>query len=291
MLVPRTTRPPALLLAALVALGGSLSVPNSATAASGTLAVHGVTAMATDVRTCDTRIEIGFRPEIADLPLSNGRLDAESVNAETVLVDGAPAAGYATRTDLSVAPFYFATIDMHALTPGSHVISIAGGQDGVSWRAFDHANPTEDYVAHLVGDYHLAFVVPPCGEALPITLSGFAPPIDDAPAVNVARRGSTVALRFSATHGDQPLTDPAEFTVSVSRARCDASAPSDPVERYVQPVRVGELFHDPVAGVFVYRWTVARGKHPCWNVTFTHQAGASVTAHFRTFEAAGSARS
>ncbi len=266
-------------------------MPVPTTAASGTLEVHGVTAVATDADTCGTVVEVGFRPDVVDLALSNGRLDAESVNAHTMLVDDAPAAGDSIRTDLSVAPFYFATLDLGPAAPGSHVISIVGGQDGVTWRAFDHENPTEEYVATLVGDYHLSFTVPSCGVALPVTLSSLGAPIDSAPTLNVAKRGFTVPLRFSAARGEEQLTDPTEFTVSVSRARCDAAAPLDLVERYVQPTRVGELFHDPVAGMFVYRWTVARGLHPCWDVTITHLSGTSLTARFRTFAASRSATS
>src|SRR3712207_3842083 len=72
-------------------------------------AVHGVTNAATDPETCETSLEIGFRAEIGDLPLSNGELDPATVGAATVLVDGAPALTYGTYTDFGVAPFYFAT--------------------------------------------------------------------------------------------------------------------------------------------------------------------------------------
>ena len=291
MFVRLPHRGTALLLATLVAAAGAFAAPSPAAAQTGALAVHGVTGISTDLDTCATRVEVGFRPEIADLPLSNGRLDPLSVSAATMLIDGVAATSYATRTDLSVAPFYFAILELATLAPGSHVIAIAGGQAGVTWRAFDHSNPDEEYVGHLEGDYHLAFTVPPCGPVVPVGLSGFRAPIDGEPTLNVARRGLTVPLRFSATRGDAQLTDPGEFVVSVARARCDATAPLDRVERYVQPDRAGELFHDPVAGAFVYRWTVPRGKHPCWDVTVTHQSGATLTAHFRTFAAGGTSGS
>ena len=133
----------ALIAGAVTTLG--LAAPSSA--ATGLLAVHGVTAVATDVATCDTRLEIGFRFDITDLPLSNGHIDDASVSAATITIDGAPATAYGSRTDFDVAPFYFATVDLDAAAPGPHVLAIAGGQEGVLWRAFDHSNPTEDYLS------------------------------------------------------------------------------------------------------------------------------------------------
>lgn len=283
-MVPRR---PSLVVRALIASAVlTLGFATPALGETGTLSVHGVTAVATDVETCDTRVEVGFRVDITDLPLSNGHIDEASVAAATITVDGAPAAGYGTRTDFAVAPFYFATVDLVSAAPGDHVLSIAGGQAGVRWRAFNHADPTEDYLAYLDGDYRLSFTVPPCGAAAPVVFSGFALPINDDPTQNVVKRGLTVPIRFTASRGETTLTDPADFTVAVSRARCAGSAPTDPVERFVQPVRTGELFYDSAAEMFVYRWTVATGRHPCWDVTFTHSTGASLTAHFRTYAAA-----
>lgn len=282
--LPMSSVPHSSVLRALTASAVlSLGFAAPALAGTGTLSVHGVTAVVTDVASCNTRVEVGFSVDITDLPLSGGHIDHTSVTATTVTVDGAPAAGYSTRTDFGVAPFYFALLELQSAAPGPHVLSIAGGQAGVSWRAFDHSNPTTDYVAFLNGDYALSFVVPPCGADAPAVFSRFAPPVDDAPTLNLVRRGLTVPIRFQVSRADSLLTDPAEFSVSVSQCRRDPSDPIDLVERTAPPARAGELFYDPAAEMFVYRWTAPRGKHPCWHVTFTHNSGASVTARFRTF--------
>lgn len=269
---------------ALVA-GVTLTVGSAvpAAAASVTLSVHGVTAVTTDPDTCDTRVELGFRVDPADHALSNGRIDAASITADTMTVDGEPAAAYGTRTDLGVAPFYFATLDLPAAAPGVHELAVTGGQFGVQWRAFDHANPADEFVAVLDGDYRLAFTVPACGAALPVVFSSFAPPIDDGPTLNLIGRGLTAPIRFSASRGGQALTDAAAFSVSVSRAVCDRTAETDRVERFVQPHGAGQLFYDPLAALFVYRWTAPTGNHPCWDVTIAHRDGEARTARFRTW--------
>ena len=273
-------------LAFRLPLAGALlaaSIPASVGAGTGSVefTVHGVTQIVTDPLDCTTRLEIGFRVEIGDLPLSNGHLDETTVNASTMTVDGAAAAGYAAHTDFAVAPFYFANLDVGPLAPGAHELLVVGGPDGLQWRAFNHAEPEQPFAALLPGDYRLSFIVPPCGDAVPVTFSAFAPPVDPGPLLNLIERGDTVPIRFSAARGSMPMNDPSEFSVTVTRAACTRTDPVDPVERVVQPIRTGELFHDPMSSEFVYRWTAVSGRHPCWHVSFVHESGASMSAAFR----------
>lgn len=111
------------------------------------------------------------------------------------------------------------------------------------------------------------------------TLSGFYRPVE-MNALNTAKGGSTVPLKFEVFAGETELTDVAvvqSFKAQV--VTCDSGTPEDPVE--ITTTGGTSLRYDPVAGQFIQNWQTPKQAGKCYLVTMTTQDGSSIAANFK----------
>lgn len=118
-------------------------------------------------------------------------------------------------------------------------------------------------------------VVPPTP---PVVFSPFAQPIDGGSSLNVMKGGAVAPIRFSATDGGTPLTDPSAIAVSVRQVTCSGGGLADDVETLA--ATAASLRYDTSSGMFVMNWKAPRAPGTCWDVSFDAR-GAELVAHFR----------
>lgn len=88
--------------------------------------------------------------------------------------------------------------------------------------------------------------------ALPYPFGGFLPPVQDAPATNVAKAGRAIPIKFS-LDGNRGLGILAARSPSSVPVTCDASAPAGLVEETATAGTSG-LHYDAAADTYVYVW-------------------------------------
>lgn len=111
------------------------------------------------------------------------------------------------------------------------------------------------------------------------TLLGFYRPVEMS-ALNTAKGGSTVPLKFEVFAGETELTEVSvvkSFTTRV--VACDSSAIEDPVD--ITTTGGTSLRYDPVAGQFIQNWQTPKQPGKCYLVTMTTQDGSSIAANFK----------
>jgi hypothetical protein len=111
------------------------------------------------------------------------------------------------------------------------------------------------------------------------TLSGFHPPVNMT-AVNVAKGGSTVPLKFNVYAGDTELVD-TSIVASITEQpyACDGGALGDPTELITSGHTT--LRYDMDAGQFITNWRTPRTPGVCYQITLTTLDGSMLAAHFR----------
>ena len=108
---------------------------------------------------------------------------------------------------------------------------------------------------------------------------GFFSPVDNKPAVNVAKAGSSVPVKFSLT-GYQGMDILAEGSPSSRAVSCDASAPSDVLE---QTVTAGSssLSYDATTDHYGYVWKTDKAWSGCRELLLRLSDGSVHSANFR----------
>ncbi len=112
--------------------------------------------------------------------------------------------------------------------------------------------------------------------------SGFFQPVDDPPVLNVAKAGSSIALKFS-LGGDQGLAILASGSPSTSAIGCDNAAPTDDVT--VDPTDTAGksgLSYSAGDGQYTYVWKTAKSwSGTCRRLTVTLTDGTAHSANFK----------
>ncbi|HEX6105566.1 MAG TPA: PxKF domain-containing protein [Gemmatimonadales bacterium] len=108
---------------------------------------------------------------------------------------------------------------------------------------------------------------------------GFFPPVDNAPAVNQARAGSAIPVKFS-LGGDEGLEVMAAGYPASQPTACEAGAPIAPVEETAGAGGSG-LSYDPMSGQYTYVWKTQRSwAGSCRRLTVRLDDGTERSADF-----------
>jgi len=117
-------------------------------------------------------------------------------------------------------------------------------------------------------------------EAPTYNFSGFFSPVDNPPALNVARGGSGVPVKFS-LGGDQGLAIFATGYPKSQRIDCDTSVPLGAIEETVT-AGSSSLSYDPVADQYVYVWKTNKAwAGTCRQLVVRLNDGTDHMANFR----------
>jgi predicted extracellular nuclease len=110
--------------------------------------------------------------------------------------------------------------------------------------------------------------------------TGFFPPVDNLPVLNLVKAGSAVPLKFS-LGGDKGLAVFAAGYPVSQQIACDSSQPLGPVEQTVTPGS-SSLAYDPLTGQYTYVWKTDQGwGGTCRQLSLKLTDG---TTHFANFE-------
>lgn len=111
--------------------------------------------------------------------------------------------------------------------------------------------------------------------------SGFFPPVDNAPAVNIAKAGSAIPVKFS-LNGDQGLDIFAVGSPTSTRIDCSSTATEDALEEVAANSTSG-LQYDPVAQQYIYVWKSEKSwAGTCRRLTLKLKDGSAArTADFK----------
>jgi hypothetical protein len=109
--------------------------------------------------------------------------------------------------------------------------------------------------------------------------SGFSAPVDNAPAVNFANAGRTIALKWRLTDASgNPITTLNNVTVTSVASGCSASAPADSVEEYASSPSGLQNLGD---GSYQFNWKTEKGwAGGCRTLTLDLGGGQIITALF-----------
>ena len=128
------------------------------------------------------------------------------------------------------------------------------------------------------GDYNAAVVVTRTFTVAPYTLKGFNQPVDTA-AVNTAKAGVTIPLKFEVFRGSVELTALSEVSsLTYATIPVDGSAPTDEIETLANGG--AGLRYDATAGQYVYNWKTP-ATPGSYRVTVRTLDGSRLTADFR----------
>jgi hypothetical protein len=111
------------------------------------------------------------------------------------------------------------------------------------------------------------------------TFTGFFPPVDNPPVLNVARAGSAVPVKFG-LGGDRGLSIFASGSPSSQAIACDSLAPEGAV---TETVTAGgsSLSYDPVTSRYTYVWKTDKSWTGCRELSLALIDGSVHTARFR----------
>ena len=128
------------------------------------------------------------------------------------------------------------------------------------------------------GDYNAAVVATRTFTVAPYTLKGFNQPVDTA-AVNTAKAGVTIPLKFEVFRGSVELTALSEVSsLTYATIPVDGSAPTDEIETLANGG--AGLRYDATAGQYVYNWKTP-ATPGSYRVTVRTLDGSRLTADFR----------
>ena len=112
------------------------------------------------------------------------------------------------------------------------------------------------------------------------TFTGFFPPVDNAPVLNVVKAGSAVPVKFS-LNGDYGLNILAEGSPSSQPIACDAVAPLDVVTDILSAPD-SRLTYDAEQDQYIYIWKTQKAwANTCRQLVVTLTDGTSRVANFR----------
>jgi hypothetical protein len=112
----------------------------------------------------------------------------------------------------------------------------------------------------------------------PYRLSGFYQPVD-MNAVNTAKGGSTIPVKFEVFAGSTELTALSEITsISYAPIPADGSAPTDEIEALATGGT--SLTYDTTAGVYQYNWKTPTTPGD-YRLSVKTRDGSTLTADFR----------
>ena len=119
-----------------------------------------------------------------------------------------------------------------------------------------------------------------CSPSPVFEFSGFFPPVDNAPTLNVVKAGRAIPVKFS-LHGNQGLDIFATgFPVSGTMA-CDPTAPVEAIEATATPGSSG-LTYDATTDQYTYVWkTDPAWAGQCRQLNVTLKDGTSHIARFK----------
>ncbi len=110
--------------------------------------------------------------------------------------------------------------------------------------------------------------------------TGFFQPVDNLPALNIARAGSATPIKFN-LGGDQGLSIFAAGYPVARPIACDSSAPLDPIEETATAGSSG-LSYDPVTNTYTYVWkTVKSWSGTCRQLIVRFSDGTDHVANFK----------
>jgi hypothetical protein len=115
-----------------------------------------------------------------------------------------------------------------------------------------------------------------------VVVEGFARPVDMGGVLNTAKAGSTIPLKFSATSGGEPISDPSSVTFSVTGVECGSvSTVTDAVE--FTTTGSTTLRFDAASGQFIQNWKLPSTKNRCYRVDVSVLGAAdALTAYVMT---------
>jgi hypothetical protein len=108
-------------------------------------------------------------------------------------------------------------------------------------------------------------------------LSGFFPPVDNLPIVNVAKAGSSIPVKFS-LGGDRGFQILAGNPAATKLTTCGTGA-ADTVE--TTNTLTGGLSYDPASGRYQYNWKTTKGATGCYRLDVKLVSGQSLSAIFQ----------
>ncbi len=110
--------------------------------------------------------------------------------------------------------------------------------------------------------------------------SGFFQPVDNLPALNVAKAGSAIPIKFS-LGGDQGLDIFAAGYPKSVQVACDTLAPQDAIEETVTTGSSG-LTYDPTTDTYIYVWKTNKAwANSCRQFVFVLDDGTTHIANFK----------
>ena len=109
--------------------------------------------------------------------------------------------------------------------------------------------------------------------------SGFFPPVDNPPTVNVVTAGSAIPVKFS-LGGNRGLAIFAPGYPRVLTIPCAPGLPTDEIETTVTASGSG-LQYDPVSGQYTYTWKTQKGWSGCRRLELLFVDGSLRVADFR----------
>lgn len=115
----------------------------------------------------------------------------------------------------------------------------------------------------------------------PWTLEGFFQPVNAA-ALNTVKAGSTVPLKFTASKGDEAVTDVAELGATFTAVR--SACPNEPLDPFEGVLSTGSttLRYDSTAQQWIQNWATPKSAvGTCWDLTLTLADGTTTTADFK----------
>jgi pimeloyl-ACP methyl ester carboxylesterase len=114
-----------------------------------------------------------------------------------------------------------------------------------------------------------------------LDFKGFFSPVDMNGIYNIAKRGSTIPLKFQLFAGPMELKDTSYITnFSYAPVNCISGMPADEIESYATAASL-IFYYEPVGGQFVYNWKTPRTPGKCFRLTATSRDSTQLSALFK----------
>jgi hypothetical protein len=148
-----------------------------------------------------------------------------------------------------------------AQTPGSvggTTIALAGSSVPAFYFRFYDLHDSGGTNGTFSGAFCFSRSATGCTAAEPAMLSGFFPPVDPPSiAINYAKAGQTIPLRFYAATANGPITDLASASLAITGVTCaDVSTAADSIDEYLTDTAVA--LENLGGGHYQYNWTTGK---------------------------------
>jgi non-reducing end alpha-L-arabinofuranosidase len=197
----------------------------------------------------------------------------EQVKSATVNVDTVPPT--ATFSG-SIGDVYFGSVPA---APTCTAADDTSGPAGCVVTGYDTSVGTHTLTATATDNAGNVGTAQETYTVLPWTLKGFYSPVLMGGAVNTAKSGSNVPLKFQVFSDTTELTDPSLITLSGERVDCTTQAPIAPIG--ITSAGGTALRYDSTAGQFIENWKTPATPGACYTVTATSADGSSITALYQ----------